>query len=152
MMALLEDIDAVLRGEKSAHTIASIPYAAFLGLRICRGVDGNIAVEMPFKEALIGSPRPPRIHGGTIGALLEFAGTIAVARAARDEAGQALGSLPKPIGITIEYMRGGAPEDIMASADVLRLGRRIANVRATAWQERKDKPNATATMHFLMPD
>ncbi|MEO0412144.1 MAG: PaaI family thioesterase [Pseudomonadota bacterium] len=151
MIALLADIDAVLRGEKTAHVITSIPYATFLGLRICKDVDGALAVEMPYKEALIGSPRPPRIHGGTIGALLEFAGTIAVARAARDDTDQALGTLPKPIGITIEYMRGGAPEDIMASAQVLRLGRRIANVRATAWQERKDKPNATATMHFLMP-
>lgn len=152
MMALLKEIDAVLRGEKAAHAITSIPYAAFLGLHIVRQDTGSLAVLMPYDDKLIGSPQPPRLHGGTIGALLEFAGTIAVAYEQRGSESARLTAMPKPIGITIEYMRGGATQDVRASAEVLRLGRRIANVRATAWQETPDKPNATATMHFLMPD
>ncbi|MEM9288783.1 MAG: PaaI family thioesterase [Pseudomonadota bacterium] len=149
---LMPELKRVLKGEAHALPITSIPYAQFLGLALHRADDGGLMLAMPYSEALIGSPKPPRLHGGTIGALLEFAGSIAVTRAAHEEAGIALGSFPKPIGITIEYMRGGAPQDIFASAEVLRLGRRVANVTAKAWQEDDSRINAAATMHFLMPD
>ncbi|MEM7569063.1 MAG: PaaI family thioesterase [Pseudomonadota bacterium] len=149
--ALLNCVEPVLRGEVESNAITNIPYAVFLGLEAFRLPNEEIAVRMPFKDALIGSPSPPRLHGGTVGALLEFAGTMSVALAAREAASAPLESIPKTIGITIEYMRGGATQDIYASAQVLRLGRRVANVRATAWQDSFEKPNATASMHFLMP-
>lgn len=151
-MSLLPEIDRILAGEPGPVPITSIPYAAFLGFCLQPSADSGFVLVMPYKDDLIGSPKPPRIHGGTIGALLEFAGSIAVAKAAHDEAGAPLGSSPKPIGITIDYMRGGAPQDVFASAEVLRLGRRVANVRAKAWQQDEGRINATANMHFLMPD
>ena len=40
----------------------------------------------------------------------------------------------KPITVTVDYMRGGTPRDTFATAEIQRLGSRIANVEAIAWQ------------------
>lgn len=152
-MALLHDLDAVVAGTLDRCTLSSVPYAAFLGIEACQhDASGRMKLVMPYSQHLIGTPKPPRLHGGTVGALLELAGSFAVIMAARGEVkGQQL-DIPKPIGITVEFMRGGAPEDMYALGEVLRLGRRIANVRATAWQgDDPSRISASANMHFLMP-
>jgi acyl-coenzyme A thioesterase PaaI-like protein len=56
----------------------------------------------------------------------------------------------KPITVTVDYMRGGTPQDTFAEARVERLGKRIANVEATAWQTDRDKPIAAARINFLL--
>lgn len=151
-MSLHTDIKAVMSGAVERCAIPGIPYAAFLGLEMRKARSGEgLEIIMPYQESLIGSPQPPRLHGGVVGALLEFAGSIAVSVAAGEASAAPLESLPKPIGMTIEYMRGGATQDMFAHAEILRLGRRIANVRATAWQGDRAKPNASGIMHFLMP-
>lgn len=151
-MGLLRDIEAVVSGTQDRCSLASIPYAAFLGVEAQRNTQSaGFKLVMPYSPHLIGTPYPPRLHGGTVGALLELAGSFAVIMAARaEDKGEQL-DIPKPIGITVEFMRGGAPEDMYAAGEVLRLGRRIANVRATAWQgDDPSRISASANMHFLM--
>lgn len=152
-MPLLDDLSALLDGRVERCAIPCIPYVAFLGVEAFRSREtGGIDFVMPYSEHLIGTPKPPRLHGGAVGALLELAGSFAVILAARGKHGGALMGLPKPIGITVEFMRGGAPDEMFARGEVLRLGRRVANVRATAWQgSDPSRISASANMHFLMP-
>ena len=56
----------------------------------------------------------------------------------------------KPITLTIDYMRGGTPSDTFAIAEIQRLGNRIANVEATAWQTDRSSPIASARLNFLL--
>jgi acyl-coenzyme A thioesterase PaaI-like protein len=122
-----------------------IPYAAYLGLSASD--DGNdLIVHMPFKEDLIGSPMPRRLHGGTLGGLLEITGLITVKRAL----GWDSPIVPKPIGITLDYLRAGDPKDTYALATIERLGRTIANVRAIAWQDDRNRLITAAHMHVLV--
>ncbi len=113
------------------------PYATRLGLR----VEGSTLV-MPFSPTLIGAPG--RLHGGTIAGLLELASLSAVLRAVE------AGVQAKPINVTVDYLREGRPEDTRAEATILRLGRRIANVRAEAWQGARDRPIAAARLNILL--
>ncbi|MEL7128309.1 MAG: PaaI family thioesterase, partial [Pseudomonadota bacterium] len=57
---------------------------------------------------------------------------------------------PKPIDLTIDYLRSGKAEDLFARANVTKLGRRIANVRCDAWQATRSKPVASLHAHFLV--
>ena len=59
--------------------------------------------------------------------------------------------LPRTIGITVDYLRAGLPRDAYARALVTRSGRRYASVRVEGWQDNRDRPYATASGHFLMP-
>jgi acyl-coenzyme A thioesterase PaaI-like protein len=47
-------------------------------------------------------------------------------------------------------MRGGRERDTLAAAVISRLGNRIANVEAFAWQEDRAKPIASARMNLMV--
>jgi uncharacterized protein (TIGR00369 family) len=118
------------------------PYAQLLGLRTERGADGALLWVMPFSEQVVG--RPGFLHGGAIAGLLEFAalGTL------YDALGS--GSSARPINVSVDFMRGGTDHDTYAAATITRLGNRVANVEAHAWQQDRDKPIAAARMNLLL--
>jgi uncharacterized protein (TIGR00369 family) len=144
---LVKDLAPHISGSDFDEAMEAMPYGQYLGLRL-QQKDGQLKVVMPFKPDLIGSPQ--RLHGGTVGAMLEIAGAVQVIAAQK-----ALGDMPerfaKPISITIDYLRGGEMKDTYADAVVERMGRRVANVTSRAWQDSPDRLIATAHMHFLLP-
>jgi uncharacterized protein (TIGR00369 family) len=118
------------------------PYAELLGLSTLRK-DGELLWLMPFREEVVG--RPGYLHGGAIAGLLEFAALGAV----REALGAEQASV-KPINVTVDFMRGGTVKDTYACGEVTRLGRRVANVLARAWQEDRARPIASAQMNVLI--
>ena len=98
---------------------------------------------MPFHEDVVG--RPGFLHGGAIAGLLEFAAFTTLSREIGDQK-----VVMKPITVTVDYMRGGTDRDTFASATVERLGARIANVEAFAWQKDRASPIASARLNFLL--
>jgi uncharacterized protein (TIGR00369 family) len=118
------------------------PYAELLKLRV-EDRDGGPVWVMPFHEDVVG--RPGFLHGGAIAGLLEVAAFSGLAAAIAD------GSVSmKPITVTVDYMRGGTDADTYAVAIIERLGARIANVEAIAWQKERSAPIATARLNFLL--
>ena len=115
------------------------PYAQLLRVRIDEGDHGPVMV-MPFHEDVVG--RPGFLHGGAIAGLLEF---TTLRRKLADES-----VVMKPITVTVDYMRGGTGRDTFATATVERLGNRIANVEAFAWQKERSSPIASAQLNFLL--
>ena len=120
------------------------PYAELLGLSTRRSGDGELLWVMPFREAVVG--RPGFLHGGAIAGLLEFAalGTLYDALGEKDEV------RVKPINVTVDFMRGGTEHETFAAATVTRLGNRVANVEAHAWQQDRARPIAAAHMNLLL--
>jgi uncharacterized protein (TIGR00369 family) len=118
------------------------PYAQLLQLRI-EDFDGAPLIVMPFHDDVVG--RPGYLHGGAIAGLLEFAAFTGLTSAIGQRA-----VTMKPITVTIDYMRGGTSRDTFASAVVERLGSRIANVEAFAWQKDRSAPIAAARVNFLL--
>ena len=119
------------------------PYARLLGLTSEPG-DGAPVLVMPF-EAETHAGRPDFIHGGAIGGLLEMAAIVALRHALDDDDVRI-----KPVNLSVDYMRGGRTKPTHAQGHVLRLGTRIANVDATAWQDDRDKPIAVSRQIFLI--
>ncbi len=134
MSASQTDLDAIL---------ARIPYARFLGVRMELHGDEMTAI-LPYSEHLIGNPSLPALHGGVIGALMEM---TAVSQLSILET---LMRQPRPVDITVEYLRSGRPLDTYARALIKKVGRRIANVQVEAWQEARAAPIAVMHGHFLL--
>ena len=120
-----------------------MPYARFLGLQTLISGD-ETTVTMPFQDRLIGNPMLPALHGGSTAALLEM---TAMAQVALIFPAQ---RLPRPINVTVAYLRTGRPVDVFARAKISRAGRRLAHVQAEAWQEERAQPIASLTAHFLL--
>jgi uncharacterized protein (TIGR00369 family) len=116
-------------------------YARLLRLELEES--GDHLFRMPFHEDVVG--RPGYLHGGAIAGLLEFAAFTGLARAIGDPA-----VVMKPISVTVDYMRGGSNRDTFAAAEIQRLGSRVANVEAIAWQIDRSSPIATARINFLL--
>ena len=127
-------------------TLERIPYARFLGLRVEMAGDEMTAI-LPFAQHIIGNPVLPAIHGGVLGALMEI---TALTQLSIADVGSGLARQPKPIDVTIEYLRSARPLTTYARASVRKLGRRIANVHVEAWQEQRANPVAALRGHFLV--
>lgn len=123
-----------------ASPFANSPFARCLGIRV--GGDG--ALIMPFSQKIIGNPILPAIHGGMTGAFLETTAIVGVTR----ELG--VSALPKPIGLTVNYLRSGRALDTFASASVVKQGRRVVAFEAKAWQDDAERPIASAFGHFML--
>jgi uncharacterized protein (TIGR00369 family) len=117
------------------------PYARTLGLTLDDST-GRPVVTMAPGDHVAG--RPGFLHGGAMAGLLDYAAWVTVLAALEGEA------RIKPIGITVDFMRGDKLEPLHATARIERMGRRVANVLAFAWQEDEAKPVASANVKFLI--
>lgn len=131
--------------ERLTSALARIPYAQFLG--VCAELKGDeLTLILPFAEHLIGNPLLPALHGGVVGALMELTALTQLAIASKSE------KFPKTIDINVDYLRSGKPLDTFARARVVKIGRRIANVQAEAWQSERANVIAVMHGHFMLPD
>ncbi|WP_375420420.1 PaaI family thioesterase [uncultured Sphingomonas sp.] len=120
------------------------PYAAVLGLTLEPRDDAAPVLVMPFGDHVLG--RPGFLHGGAISGLLEMAAIVGLQHALAGEGGGRI----KPVNVTIDFMRGGRDKPTRAEGIVTRLGTRVANVEAIAWQDDRAKPIASARMNYLI--
>jgi uncharacterized protein (TIGR00369 family) len=118
------------------------PYADMLGIRRIEGSPGLLS--LPASQHLGG--RPGFLHGGVISALLEMACYEALAAELADEQPVKF----KPIDVSVDFLRGGLMIETFASARIVRVGGRVANATAEAWQDDRSKLIATARMHVLL--
>jgi uncharacterized protein (TIGR00369 family) len=131
--------------ERLAAALARIPYATFLGVRAELKGD-ELTLVLPYADHLIGNPLLPALHGGVVAALMELTAITQLAIASKSA------KFPKTIDVGFDYLRSGKPVDTYARARVVKIGRRIANVQAEAWQGQRHEPIAAMHGHFLVPD
>ena len=124
--------------------IEMIPYASFLGVRFSEREDGSLLFRLPFNEKNIGNTALPALHGGVIAGFMENAATISLMWAMEST------SMPKVIDFNIDYTLSGRAQETYARCDIVKLGKRIANVQITAWQDDPDKAISVARSHFKL--
>lgn len=120
------------------------PYGHFLGIIVEQDEASQPRFRMPFGDRVVG--RPGFLHGGAISGLLEIAAVGTVLAALAGEVGVSV----KPINVTVDFMRGGRQRETYATAIIARLGKRIANVEAFAWQDDRERPIASARMNLML--
>lgn len=123
----------------------AIPHAKALNMHLESIGGGKAVLSMPWDERFVGDPRTGVIHGGAISALMDTCSGAAVL--SHPEAGPATATLD----LRIDYMRSATPgQRITARAEVYRLARTIAFMRAVATDEEDGLPVATATGAFTV--
>ncbi len=120
------------------------PFASVLGVSVEADADGAPVLVMPFSDAVTG--RPGFLHGGALAGLLEMAAIAGLQEALAADGGGRV----KPINVTVDYRRGGRDKETRAVGVVTRLGTRVANVDAVAWQDDRAQPIAAARFNFLV--
>ena len=113
-------MELLARAEKADPNalLAAVPYCAWLGIS-ARVEDGALILDMPFDPKLIGNPVLPALHGGVVGSLLETAALVQTIW----ETGA--GTVPRPVDITIDYLRSARAVTSHARGFIVRQGRRV---------------------------
>ncbi|MCW8836764.1 MAG: PaaI family thioesterase [Rhodospirillales bacterium] len=121
-----------------------IPYSSFVSLESGEDDKGLLTILRP-RESNMGNTLIRAVHGGVVGALIEHAGVMQVMKDTAPE------HLPKIINLTVEYLRPClVDEEAFARGIMVKLGRRIANVRVEVWQSDPERPVAVGHAHFLV--
>jgi len=124
------------------EVIAQIPYAMFLGVR-AESDDGGSLLLLPFRDEIVGNVNLPAVHGGVVGAFLELTALLQLME-------QGVERVPRPINFNLDYLRSVGPHDTRGRAEIVKHGRRIANVRVLAWQDDPSRPVAAGIGNFLL--
>lgn len=142
-------LSELLRHRPDADTLQlwlkKIPYAAWLGIRAEVRQDAILFV-LPAHPRLVGNPTLPALHGGVVGGFMEQAAALHLLSKMDRPV------LPRIINFSLDYLRPARLQATNAECLLTRQGRQVANVSITAWQEDRDRPNAIARAHFLIPD
>ncbi len=120
------------------------PYAQSMGFEVSHDGDGRLVLAMPYH--LSKSGRPGFIHGGALAGLLETVAYMTLSAALGEDDRPLL----KPVNVTVTFMRGAVEATTHARATIERLGKRIANIEAMAWQDDPAKPVALAQINVML--
>ena len=128
---------------RARQFIEMIPHSKALRMRLDELGCGMAEISMPYDPRLVGDPQTGVIHGGAVSALMDTCCGAAVM--CHDEAPMATAT----IDLRIDYMRAATPHQrITARAEVYHVTRSVAFLRATAFDEDRARPVATATGAF----
>ena len=130
------------RAEQVQAFLGRTPFAQEIGMR-CEVMGDEMTAIMPFQQKLIGNFTIQALHGGAVAAFLELTAMAQVYLVTEH-----LERPPRPINITIDYLRQGHAKDTFARATITKMGRRMCSVRAEAWQDQRSKPVTSLLAHF----
>jgi uncharacterized protein (TIGR00369 family) len=116
-----------------------------LGIRTLSVEPGVAVLTVPYRLELVGDPDTGVIAGGVVTTLLDHTCGQAVFMALGEPASIAT------LDLRIDYMRAAEPGlDIFARAHCYKLTKRIAFVRASAYDRTAEDPVATAQAAFML--
>ncbi len=131
--------------ENANAFVSAIPHSNKLGMKVTHVGEGVAEMTMPYDSRLVGDPESGVIHGGAVSALMDTCGGTAMMAHPRAGSGTAT------LGLRIDYMRSATPgQAIVAMAECYHMTRSVGFVRATAWDDNRDTPVATATGTFTV--
>jgi uncharacterized protein (TIGR00369 family) len=118
--------------------VGGIPFNAFVGLELVDIRRGGARAKIPFRPELIGDPTRPALHGGVISMLADTIGGAAVFSLTYP------GDKVATIDLRVDYLRPGRSEDLIADAEVIRIGNRVGVASVRVWQADEEEPIAVA--------
>ena len=128
-----------------AHVLESLPHNAKLGLRTVEIARGRCTTYIEFRPELVGDPRRGVLHGGVVTTLIDATAGAAVYSSLPPETSLAT------LDMRIDYLKPAEPDKrLYASAELYRLTRRIAFVRASAYQDDPQNQVAHCAASFMI--
>jgi uncharacterized protein (TIGR00369 family) len=126
--------------------VRHVPHNRALGLRfLACGPGGDVVVELPYRDELVGNPETGVLHGGAITSLLDAACGAAVFLELAVLAPIAT------LDLRIDYLkpaRAGHP--VRARAFCYKVTRQVAFARASAYGDDEADPIAAAAATFML--
>ena len=125
--------------------LESLPHNVKLGIRMAEIAPGRCTMYVEFRPELVGDPSRGVLHGGVVTTLIDATAGAAVYTAVPTETALAT------LDMRIDYLKPAEPDKrLYASAELYRLTRRIAFVRASAYQDDAENRVAHCAASFMV--
>ncbi len=113
-----------------------MPFNQLLGLNINKLSQDEVEIRLPWDNKLMGNPIHKILHGGVTAAILDtVGGLMAILYAVKDVDNISLEDFQKKlpnvgtIDMRVDYLRPGKGEEFIATAQVIRKGKKVAVCR-----------------------
>ncbi len=127
------------------HFADSIPHVKEIGLCVTQLSAESATVELPYRPEWLGDTQRGLIHTGIVTTMVDSVCGLAVFAAQGEY---------RPIAtldLRMDYLRPAVPgKTLYCRAEVHRLTRSIAFVRASAWQDSQAEPFAVSQCAFML--
>ncbi|MCW5770870.1 MAG: PaaI family thioesterase [Rhodospirillaceae bacterium] len=124
--------------------VGIIPHVAELKIEMVHSARGMAIMKLPYQERLVGNPETGVIHGGAVTTLIDTVCGLATITAP-DEPSRIV-----TLDLRIDYLRPATPKrDLFARAEVYKLTRNVAFLRAEAYEDDPRDLVASATSTFM---
>ena len=131
--------------ERVAEVIESLPHNRKLGIRTAEISHGRCVTFIEYRPELVGDPTRNLLHGGVVTTLIDTTAGGAVYSCLTEETPIAT------LDMRIDYLKPAAPDTrLYACAEVCRLTRRVAFVRAFAYEDVASNQVATCNAAFMI--
>lgn len=100
----------------------SIPFNAFVGIKVVSLEKGVCKLTIPYRPELLGDFRRGAVHGGVISTLIDTCGGFAVWTMCK------ITDKIATIDMRVDYLKPALNADLVAEAHVKLLGNRVGNV------------------------
>lgn len=123
--------------------LKSIPYAHMLDISALEYNDDMI-FKLPYQEPFIGNYMIQALHGGVLCSFLEIIASVTA------KIDIQLDHMPKIINVNYNFMKpalGG--QDVYGRAEIIKSGKRILSVSATAYNSLEGNPLTILHANFL---
>ena len=131
--------------KRIAAALESLPHNAKLGIHMVELAPGHCTTYIEFRPELIGDPSSGVLHGGVVTTLIDATAGAAVYASISQDTSLAT------LDMRIDYLKPAAPgKRLYASAELYRLTRRIAFVRASAYQDDPGNQVAYCIASFMV--
>ena len=133
-----------------------IPFNRFLGMKVeqLSGLEeqidhvrfGSCRIRVPFAPHLVGDVFRPALHGGVLSALADTAGGLAVFAAVGT-----MQARVSTVDMRVDYYEPAQLSDVVAEAEVVRLGNRVGVSRIRLVQESRLVAEGKAVYNVKRP-
>ena len=131
--------------KRIGSVLETLPHNAKLGIRAVEVARGRCTACIGFRPELVGDPRRGVLHGGVVTTLIDAVAGAAVYSSIPRESSLAT------LDMRIDYLKPAEPDKrLYATAELYRLTRRIAFVRATAYQDDPENQVAHCAASFMI--
>jgi len=126
--------------------IDKMPYNQLLGLKIHRTENGEVEIRLPWQDKLMGNPFQKILHGGVTASILDTIGGLSAVLFAIKNIGETslvdfqrqMPNAGTTIDMRVDYLRPGKGEEFIATAEVIRKGKKVAVLRMELHNELGD--------------
>jgi len=142
---MMPEMTAAQKIKLARQFMEAIPHSRHLKMSLDLIDEGVAEISMPYDENLVGDPQTGVIHGGAVSSLMDTCCGAAVV------SHPLVPSATATLDFRIDYMRPAtAGQDLFARAECYQVTRSVAFVRATTYDNDRDRPVATATGAFTV--